>query len=189
MVRIQVKHGGGISDDDEKEFLYECPSTSIVDEIAKDVIEISNLQSKIQHFVLLLEPRFPLLSLHGDPKVLPLMRALSEAKSYASKDQVLHNRPLSNYVLRDHIQSIETEFRVNCQILGFPDSNLWQLLTDLELLQEDTTQLWWAGKELLRGKKLCDYIGKNEKTKIMLKLQSPISLPACNSEMDLINKK
>lgn len=31
--------------------------------------------------------------------------------------------------------------------------------------------LWWAGKELLRGKKLGDFIGKNEKTKIVAKLQ------------------
>jgi len=29
--------------------------------------------------------------------------------------------------------------------------------------------LWWAGKELVRGKVLADYIGKNEKTKIVVK--------------------
>ena len=38
--------------------------------------------------------------------------------------------------------------------------------SDLELLQEDTVELLWAGKELHRGKRLCDYIGKNEKTKV-----------------------
>jgi hypothetical protein len=31
--------------------------------------------------------------------------------------------------------------------------------------------LWWAGKELLRGKKLEDFVGRNEKTKIIAKLQ------------------
>ena len=35
----------------------------------------------------------------------------------------------------------------------------------------DSTQLWWAGKELVRGKKLADYVGRNEKTKIVAKLQ------------------
>ena len=31
--------------------------------------------------------------------------------------------------------------------------------------------MWWAGKELQRGKKLQDFIGKNEKTKLIAKLQ------------------
>ena len=41
----------------------------------------------------------------------------------------------------------------------------------LQVLDESTTQLWWAGKELQRGKKLQDFIGKNEKTKLIVKLQ------------------
>ncbi|XP_065177420.1 cilia- and flagella-associated protein 298-A-like [Sycon ciliatum] len=39
------------------------------------------------------------------------------------------------------------------------------------ILEESTAQLWWAGKEMMRGKKLHDYVGKNEKTKIIAKLQ------------------
>ncbi len=39
------------------------------------------------------------------------------------------------------------------------------------MLEETNTHLWWAGKELVRGKKLEDYIGRNEKTKIIVKLQ------------------
>ena len=38
-------------------------------------------------------------------------------------------------------------------------------------MDEENTQLWWAGKELVRQKKLLDFIGKNEKTKIVAKLQ------------------
>lgn len=41
----------------------------------------------------------------------------------------------------------------------------------MQVLEESSTQLWWAGKEILPGKKLMDYIGKNEKTKIVAKLQ------------------
>ena len=40
-----------------------------------------------------------------------------------------------------------------------------------EVLDEATAQLWWAGKELTRDKSLGDFIGKNEKTKIIAKLQ------------------
>jgi hypothetical protein len=38
-------------------------------------------------------------------------------------------------------------------------------------MQESSTQLWWAGKEVLPEKKLMDYVGRNEKTKIVAKLQ------------------
>ncbi|XP_061658382.1 cilia- and flagella-associated protein 298 [Syngnathoides biaculeatus] len=41
----------------------------------------------------------------------------------------------------------------------------------LQVLEESECQLWWAAKELQRGKKLQDYIGKNEKTKLVVKIQ------------------
>ncbi|GKV28526.1 hypothetical protein SLEP1_g37565 [Rubroshorea leprosula] len=81
MVRIEVKHGDG------KEFLYDCLSTSPVDDIASEIIRISNLQSKINCLSLQLEPR--LIPLSGDSNAtspyISLFRALEEAKSYASK--------------------------------------------------------------------------------------------------------
>jgi hypothetical protein len=40
-----------------------------------------------------------------------------------------------------------------------------------QVLEEDTAQLWWAGKQLERTKLLRDYVGRNEKTKIVAKLQ------------------
>ncbi len=39
------------------------------------------------------------------------------------------------------------------------------------LLLGCSAELWWAGKELQRGKLLCDFVGKNEKTKLVVKLQ------------------
>lgn len=41
----------------------------------------------------------------------------------------------------------------------------------LEVIQESEAQLWWAAKELRRMKKLSDYVGKNDKTKIIVKIQ------------------
>jgi len=41
-----------------------------------------------------------------------------------------------------------------------------------DLLTPKDATLWWAGKELVRGKLLSDYVGKNEKTKIVIKLQN-----------------
>jgi len=40
-----------------------------------------------------------------------------------------------------------------------------------DFLVSKETAIWWAGKELFRGKSLFDYVGKNEKTKIVVKLQ------------------
>lgn len=39
---------------------------------------------------------------------------------------------------------------------------------DLEL---NKAQIWWAGKEFVDGKTLGDYCGKNEKCKIIVKMQ------------------
>lgn len=41
----------------------------------------------------------------------------------------------------------------------------------MDVLDKEITTLWWAGKEMIPGKKLADYVGKNEKTKIVAKLQ------------------
>lgn len=173
MVRVHVKHG---DDDGDGEFLYDTETTSTIDEIAEDIIEIANLQTKIQCLAVEFEPH--LSKFQGDPKVMPLVRALTEATSYASKDQVIHNKLLSLYVLRDHTRSIEKEFLVMYSVMGLSSSDLQQFLSDLQILEENTVQLLWAGKELTGEKKLCDFIGRNEKTKIVIRLQSPIPPPA-----------
>ena len=51
------------------------------------------------------------------------------------------------------------------------DFSLVGFQASLEVLDESNSSLWWAGKEMLRGKKLSDYVGKNEKTKIVAKIQ------------------
>lgn len=52
------------------------------------------------------------------------------------------------------------------------DRNLRCILqASTEVLEEDNTSIWFSGKEMLRGKQLKDFIGKNEKTKIVAKIQ------------------
>lgn len=48
----------------------------------------------------------------------------------------------------------------------------------LQVITEDECQLWWAAKEMQRGKKLQDYVGKNEKTKLVVKIQKVRAIPA-----------
>ncbi|KAJ3360047.1 hypothetical protein HDU91_004723 [Kappamyces sp. JEL0680] len=40
-----------------------------------------------------------------------------------------------------------------------------------DVYNPNEASLWWAGKELLREKLLSDYVGKNDKTKLVIKLQ------------------
>lgn len=48
----------------------------------------------------------------------------------------------------------------------------------LEVITEDECQLWWAGQQMQKGKKLQDYVGKNEKTKLVIKIQKVVTILA-----------
>lgn len=41
----------------------------------------------------------------------------------------------------------------------------------MQVIEITQAQLWFSGKEMYRGKKLADYLGRNEKTKVIVKLQ------------------
>lgn len=57
----------------------------------------------------------------------------------------------------------------------------------LMVIDEAEAQIWWAGKELTRGKTLGDFIGRNEKTTIIAKIQkkgggAPVREPVVDAE-------
>lgn len=58
--------------------------------------------------------------------------------------------------------------------------------TDIgEYLNANESALWWAGKELIKGKLLKDYVGKNEKTKIICKMTKVgAGMPAREAAID-----
>uniref|UniRef100_A0A7S1PAK6 Uncharacterized protein n=1 Tax=Vitrella brassicaformis TaxID=1169539 RepID=A0A7S1PAK6_9ALVE len=56
-----------------------------------------------------------------------------------------------------------------------------------EVLCESSTGLWWAGKEMRRGKLVSDFLGRNEKTKVVARLQpanagAPVREPRVDEE-------
>lgn len=63
MVQLLVKHGEG---NREKEFLYDCESPTPVEQILQKILQISNLQLKIDNLALELEPS--LAPLYGDKR-------------------------------------------------------------------------------------------------------------------------
>ncbi|KAG0489458.1 hypothetical protein HPP92_006321 [Vanilla planifolia] len=155
---------------EEQQFLYECSCGSSVDDVADAIIEIYNLQARIQSICFSIRQRlFTDAFRETCPDlVFSLDRKLSEAEAYSSKEQVLYQKFLSPHILQDHIQTIEREIEV-AHSRGLPDSNIPLIISSLELNRD--VQLMWAGKELLRGKKMCEYVGENEKTKIIVKLK------------------
>ncbi|XP_077213326.1 uncharacterized protein LOC143848302 isoform X3 [Tasmannia lanceolata] len=102
----------------ENQFLYECMATLTIDEVT---IQIYNLQAKIQYLVHEVEQGLLVWCKEYHPNAaIALKRVLSEAKTYASKDQVLYERILSPHVMRDHIRTIEREVMVNNSV-ALPD--------------------------------------------------------------------
>ncbi|KXJ23747.1 cilia- and flagella-associated protein 298 [Exaiptasia diaphana] len=110
-----------------------------------------------------------------------LNRTRQESMAIVSKDNVKADVCLT----MDKVQAAIDQMRGAVMIvypMGLPPHDPIRLEFDLQedlsgtqaslqVLEEDTAQLWWAGKEMQRGKKLQDFIGKNEKTKLIAKLQ------------------
>ncbi|KAH7297857.1 hypothetical protein KP509_25G015400 [Ceratopteris richardii] len=220
MVLVHVKQS------EDRQFLYECPSSQSVDTLIRDVVLINNLQLRL----LILAREGEQLCLHGparapnddgdpdsdddanydsqkaecsssasyrrqhgpfylrdpsgkrtgeacDPEVAKTLRkTLAEAEACVSKEQVMHKMTLNANILKEALQNVRGAVMM-CYPMGLPDFDpVHQLLNgtfnDGDLLDPDSAQMWWAGKELLREKKLCDHVGKNEKTKFIAKLQS-----------------
>ncbi|KAJ3385999.1 hypothetical protein HDU92_002759 [Lobulomyces angularis] len=116
-----------------------------------------------------------------EEQALILEKTLLNGKSLLSEDLIKANKVLDLLELKDVFENIK-----GALIIVFPEG-LPQWETCLECLENreelagsaaskdvlnlEEVSLWWASKELLPEKILSDYIGKNEKTKIIVKIQ------------------
>lgn len=112
-----------------------------------------------------------------DPEVAEtLKKMLAEAGVCASKEQVLHKIPLTAGPLKEAMQNVRGAVMMGFPMGLPPYDPVQQLLVgafkDAELMDPDTAQMWCVGKELMREKRLSDHLGKNEKTKVIAKLQA-----------------
>jgi hypothetical protein len=108
-------------------------------------------------------------------------KALDDAEQLISKDKVAQNIFITDKELEEAIQTIKGAVMI-AYPMGIPSFDPVQEIIDdnedlsgsadgKEVLDPKTSTLWWAGKELKKDKKLSDYLGRNEKTKIIAKLQ------------------
>ncbi|XP_075957260.1 cilia- and flagella-associated protein 298 [Anarhichas minor] len=110
-----------------------------------------------------------------------LMRTVEEAKALISKKQVQANVCFTMEMVKEALDPLRGAVMI-VYPMGLPphdpirmefedQEDLSGTQASLQVIAEDECQLWWAGKEMQRGKKLQDYIGKNEKTKLVVKIQ------------------
>lgn len=110
-----------------------------------------------------------------------LMRTVEDAKALISKKQVLANVCVTMETVKEALDPLRGAVMI-VYPMGLPPhdpirmefedrEDLSGTQASLQVITEDECQLWWAAKEMQRGKKLQDYIGKNEKTKLVVKIQ------------------
>eukprot|EP01027_Heterolobosea_sp_BB2_P002234 GEZU01003347.1.p1 GENE.GEZU01003347.1~~GEZU01003347.1.p1 ORF type:complete len:298 (-),score=75.85 GEZU01003347.1:211-1104(-) len=126
-----------------------------------------------------------------------IQKTVSDAKAIISKDMPQQRRVLTMAMLEGALANIKGAVTI-AYPMGLPEYDVVrQILDGTENLQQHPHKLlimdpaeatmWWAGKQLHREKKLSDFVGRNEKTKIVAKLQKkgqgpPAREPAMDPE-------
>ncbi|KAK0131683.1 UPF0769 protein C21orf59 [Merluccius polli] len=110
-----------------------------------------------------------------------LKRTVDEAKALISKKQVQASVCVTMEMVKEALDQLRGAVMI-VYPMGLPphdpirmelenEEDLSGTQASLQVIPESECQLWWAAKELHKEKKLQDYIGKNEKTKIVVKIQ------------------
>ncbi|CAN2387610.1 regulation of cilium movement [Pristimantis euphronides] len=110
-----------------------------------------------------------------------LQKTMEEAKALISKNQAKANVCVTMDMVKDALDQLRGAVMIVYPMGLPPHDPIRMEFEDNEdlsgtqagqmVIEEPIAQLWWAGKELLRNKKLGDYVGKNEKTKLIVKIQ------------------
>ncbi|XP_063812513.1 cilia- and flagella-associated protein 298 isoform X2 [Pseudophryne corroboree] len=110
-----------------------------------------------------------------------LQKTMEEAKALLSKKQAEANVCVTMDMVKDALDQLRGAVMI-VYPMGLPphdpirmefenNEDLSGTQAGQMVIEEPEAQLWWAGKELMRKQKLGDYVGKNEKTKIIVKIQ------------------
>ncbi|XP_022089950.1 UPF0769 protein C21orf59 homolog isoform X2 [Acanthaster planci] len=110
-----------------------------------------------------------------------ISKTISEATKAVSKDLVKSNMYLTEQTVKDSLDQLRGAVMI-VYPMGLPPHDpirmefenkeeLAGTQASLDVLEEANACLWFSGKEMQRGKKLLDIVGKNEKTKIIVKIQ------------------
>jgi len=116
----------------------------------------------------------------SDELAAVITRTVEDAKALVSENMVKMKKPLSAKALEDAISNIRGAVMI-VYPMGLPDyDDVRQILEEresleganaLEAFEPGKASLWCFSKELQNEKLLSDYVGKNDKTKVVAKLQ------------------
>jgi len=109
-----------------------------------------------------------------------LTKTVEDAQALTSEKQVQMKAKITAKMLSDAISNVRGAVMI-CYPMGLPDYDIVRQILEereevegsaaLEMLDGGHASLWFASKEMQPDKKLCDYVGKNDKTKVVAKLQ------------------
>eukprot|EP00736_Rhodelphis_marinus_P002271 Rmarinus@m.22359 len=110
---------------------------------------------------------------------LKILNELQTAEAYIHKNQVVAKVPLSLDKMEEHLELIRAAVTIAFPA-GLPEWDEVQMNLDdtdplegqaaNEVCDTENHQLWWANKALAPEKTLRDYVGRNEKTKVVMKI-------------------
>ena len=111
--------------------------------------------------------------------VLEKTRADSKAK--VSKDLVKYDQCLTEARVQEALDALRGAVTI-VYPMGLPPhdpirmefencEDLEGTQAKLDIIELSEASLWFSGKEMTTGKKLADYLGKNEKSKVIVKIQ------------------
>jgi len=107
-----------------------------------------------------------------------ITRTVADADEAIAKSQFERKTEFTVEMLQDHIDRVRGALMI-AYPMGLPDwepaRQVVEACEELEgtsegadVLDPDGTTLWWASKQLDRSKMLSDFVGKNDKTKIVV---------------------
>lgn len=114
-----------------------------------------------------------------------LSRVAEDARQYATGKQMMARRePTEEEALKEKLLNIQGAVMMAFP-MGLPNHDPVKRLLDevdpeaalgdssaaLEVASETSAELWWAGKQFFRDQLVSDLVGKNDKTKVIVKLQ------------------
>eukprot|EP00945_MAST-04E_sp_MAST-4E-sp1_P004056 g4056.t1 len=109
-----------------------------------------------------------------------IKKTVEDARAAVHANQVKMKIPLTLETMQEKIDNIRGAVMI-CYPMGLPpyDEVRQEIEDNAEIpgmggqavLDPEDVSMWWAGKEFVRGKLISDRLGRNEKTKIVIKLQ------------------
>lgn len=116
----------------------------------------------------------------SDELAAVITRTVEDGKALTAEAMVARKKTLTAAMLEEAVSNIRGAVMI-VYPMGLPDyDHVRQILEEreelegqaaMELLDPEQCNLWFASKELQREKLLSDYVGKNDKSKCVIKLQ------------------